>query len=175
MNFLQIKAARAILDWSQDDLAREAGVSIQTVKRAEASQTFGVVPVGSDMIAKIKEAFDRAGVEVSSELRPDGSGSIGITRHVQDQQFTMYELYGDMVDAVSALKRVESKETSKDRRAVITGMRENAELMADTYLKRASGDRYAVGGEPSPEDARKMVGLSVGIGRLGKRKPTSDQ
>jgi predicted transcriptional regulator len=32
----QIKAARALLDWSQDDLARAAEVSIPTIKRLEA-------------------------------------------------------------------------------------------------------------------------------------------
>jgi transcriptional regulator with XRE-family HTH domain len=33
----QIKAARALLGWSQDQLAERSGVSVPTVKRLEAS------------------------------------------------------------------------------------------------------------------------------------------
>ncbi|MGX4804845.1 helix-turn-helix domain-containing protein [Bradyrhizobium guangdongense] len=33
----QIKAARALLNWSQDDLATHSGVSLPTIKRLESS------------------------------------------------------------------------------------------------------------------------------------------
>lgn len=34
----QVRAARALLGWSQDDLAREAGIGLGTLKRLEASE-----------------------------------------------------------------------------------------------------------------------------------------
>ena len=57
----QIKAARALLAWSQDDLARSAEVSIPTIKRLEASDG----PLGGwDQTAdKIVTAINSAGVE----------------------------------------------------------------------------------------------------------------
>ena len=57
---IQIRAARALLGWDQARLARQAGVSIITVKRLEAA--------GEDIhahfatILKVKTAFEDAGV-----------------------------------------------------------------------------------------------------------------
>jgi transcriptional regulator with XRE-family HTH domain len=61
----QIKAARALLGWSQDDLARSSEVSIPTVKRLEASDG----PLGGwDQTAdKIVTAINSAGVEFIEE------------------------------------------------------------------------------------------------------------
>jgi predicted transcriptional regulator len=57
----QIKAARALLGWSQDDLARVAEVSIPTIKRLEA---FDGPLGGRDQTAeKIVSAIESAGVE----------------------------------------------------------------------------------------------------------------
>jgi predicted transcriptional regulator len=57
----QIKAARALLGWSQDDLARAAEVSIPTIKRLEA---FDGPLGGRDQTAeKIVAAIESAGVE----------------------------------------------------------------------------------------------------------------
>lgn len=57
----QIKAARALLAWSQEQLASAAGVSIPTVKRLEADdgQLGGRIDTG----AKICAALESAGVE----------------------------------------------------------------------------------------------------------------
>src|SRR6476646_439938 len=56
----QIKAARALLAWSQEDLAAAAGVSIPTVKRLEAAD--GVLGGRADTILKLQNALVRAGV-----------------------------------------------------------------------------------------------------------------
>jgi transcriptional regulator with XRE-family HTH domain len=53
----QIKAARALLDWKQPDLANAAGVSIATIKRFEAGGT--PIPV---VKAAIIAALEKAGV-----------------------------------------------------------------------------------------------------------------
>lgn len=61
----QIKAARALLAWSQGDLAEAAGVSIPTVKRLEALD--GPLGGRSDTIAKIVAALEHAGIEFIDE------------------------------------------------------------------------------------------------------------
>jgi len=57
---LQIRAARALLGWSQQRLADEAGLSAITVKRLEASEeTF---QARFETVMRVKEAVEAAGV-----------------------------------------------------------------------------------------------------------------
>lgn len=65
----QIKAARALLGWSQDDLAASAGVSIPTIKRLEASDDF--LGGRAETSMKILRALHSAGIEFLAE---NGSG-----------------------------------------------------------------------------------------------------
>jgi transcriptional regulator with XRE-family HTH domain len=57
----QVKAARALLRWSQEFLASKAGVSLPTIKRLEASD--GPLGGRSETGKKIKSALEVAGVE----------------------------------------------------------------------------------------------------------------
>jgi transcriptional regulator with XRE-family HTH domain len=57
----QVKAARALLDWSQERLAGAADVSIPTIKRLEASD--GPLGGRSETGEKIRTALEQAGVE----------------------------------------------------------------------------------------------------------------
>jgi predicted transcriptional regulator len=66
----QIKAARALLAWSQEELATAAKVSIPTIKRLEA--TDGPLGGRSDTVEKIRAALMLAGVEFIDE---DGGGT----------------------------------------------------------------------------------------------------
>jgi len=67
----QIRAAKALLRWSGEELANRAGVSLSTIRRVEAS--IGV-PEAQNMktIVAIKKALEQAGVEFigSPEDRP---------------------------------------------------------------------------------------------------------
>ena len=57
---LQIRAARALLGWSQSRLAEEAGISVITVKRMEAQvDTFHA---RAAVVMKVKAAVERGGV-----------------------------------------------------------------------------------------------------------------
>lgn len=56
----QVKAARALLAWSQSDLARASGISEPTIKRLEASD--GSLGGRADTAEKIKAALEAAGV-----------------------------------------------------------------------------------------------------------------
>jgi ribosome-binding protein aMBF1 (putative translation factor) len=56
----QIKAARALLDWSQEKLASAAVVSVPTIKRLEAQD--GPLGGRTDTGEKIEAALERAGI-----------------------------------------------------------------------------------------------------------------
>jgi transcriptional regulator with XRE-family HTH domain len=57
---LQIRAARALLGWNQQQLADAAGVSAITVKRLEASDE--TLQARFETVMKIKGAVEAAGV-----------------------------------------------------------------------------------------------------------------
>jgi len=61
----QIKAARALLDWSQEQLAAAAEISVPTIKRLEAQG--GPLGGRSETGAKIRFALERAGIEFIDE------------------------------------------------------------------------------------------------------------
>lgn len=61
----QIKAARALLDWSQDDLAAQSDLSIATIRKLELGH---ISPRGQTTHA-LRNAFEKAGLEF---LEPDG-------------------------------------------------------------------------------------------------------
>jgi transcriptional regulator with XRE-family HTH domain len=67
----QIRAARALIGWSQTDVASAAGLSVPTVKRAEAD---GGKKVSEDAILAIANALKKAGVEFIAE----NGGGIGV-------------------------------------------------------------------------------------------------
>jgi transcriptional regulator with XRE-family HTH domain len=64
----QIKAARALLDWSQEQLAASAEVSIPTIKRLEANDG----PLGGRglTVEKILTSLEAAGVEFTNGDQP---------------------------------------------------------------------------------------------------------
>jgi DNA-binding XRE family transcriptional regulator len=61
----QVKAARALLAWSQEELAAAAEVSIPTIKRLEAHD--GALGGRHETGTKIRLALERAGVEFIDE------------------------------------------------------------------------------------------------------------
>lgn len=68
----QIKAARALLAWSQGDLAEKSGVSAPTVKRLEAAdgEIGGRPETGEALVA----ALEKAGCE----FIPENGGGAGV-------------------------------------------------------------------------------------------------
>lgn len=57
---LQIRAARALLGWSQQRLADEAGVAAITIKRLEGSEE--TLQARFETVMKVKAAVEAAGV-----------------------------------------------------------------------------------------------------------------
>ena len=61
----QLKAARSLVGWSQEELASAAQVSLPTIKRLEAAD--GVLGGRETTAQKIRIALERAGIEFIDE------------------------------------------------------------------------------------------------------------
>ena len=66
----QVKAARALLGWSQGDLARRSGVSEPTIARLESIE--GKLGGRENTARKIRKAIETGGIEFIDE---DGGGA----------------------------------------------------------------------------------------------------
>jgi transcriptional regulator with XRE-family HTH domain len=64
----QLKAARALVGWSQEDTAAKSGVSVPTIKRLEASE--GPIGGRANTGARIVAALEAAGVEFTNGDQP---------------------------------------------------------------------------------------------------------
>ena len=57
----QIRAARALLRWSADDLAKSSGVGVATIRRIELGE--GVPSSNARTLESLKKALELVGVE----------------------------------------------------------------------------------------------------------------
>lgn len=73
----QIKAARALLGWSQSELARNSGVSEPTIARLETGE--GLLGGRPETVSKIIQALTFAGIDFISEA----DGDLGIRLRAQ--------------------------------------------------------------------------------------------
>jgi hypothetical protein len=67
----QVRAARALIRWSADDLARESKLGIATVRRAEAEDLVSITAANAEAI---KHALERAGIV----FVPENGGGPGV-------------------------------------------------------------------------------------------------
>ena len=68
----EIRAGRALLGWSQLDLAEAASVGVATVRRLEAAEM--QIRGSVDTVWKIQKALEAAGVEFIPEEAGKGPG-----------------------------------------------------------------------------------------------------
>jgi hypothetical protein len=61
----QIRAARAVLKWSAEDLAQHSSVSLRTIRRAELADRHTSLTAPNNLA--IRRAFEAAGVEFIDE------------------------------------------------------------------------------------------------------------
>jgi transcriptional regulator with XRE-family HTH domain len=73
----QVKAARALLGWSQAVLAERSGVSEPTIARLEAVD--GELGGREDTAEKIRAAIEAAGIEFLQEN--DGGAGVRLRKH----------------------------------------------------------------------------------------------
>jgi transcriptional regulator with XRE-family HTH domain len=69
----QIRAARALLGWRQEDLSKAAGVGTATIQRIEKSEQ----PISGyvSTLVRIRAAFEQAGILFTDE---DETGGFGV-------------------------------------------------------------------------------------------------
>ena len=69
----QIRAARSLIRWSAEDLARESSLSVATVRRAELADDETSMTVANNLA--VRRALEVAGVEFIDE---NGGGGPGV-------------------------------------------------------------------------------------------------
>lgn len=72
LSIRQIKAARALLAWSQHDLAKQSGVSYPTIARLEKDD--GNLGGRNSTAAAIRNALEKEGIE----FIPENGGGAGV-------------------------------------------------------------------------------------------------
>ena len=70
----QIKAARSLLGWTQDDLAGKSGVAVITIKNIER----GATQSRADTLGKIKAALQGGGAEIINQDKASPAGGPGV-------------------------------------------------------------------------------------------------
>ena len=69
----QIRAARALLGWTQSHLAKAAKVNVATIRRIEGRE--GSVMAYTSTLVRIQSAFEKAGIRF---IDKDSEGGIGL-------------------------------------------------------------------------------------------------
>jgi transcriptional regulator with XRE-family HTH domain len=72
----QMRAARALLEIDQRDLAQRAGLSLPTIQRMESSE--GVIRGNVDSLMKLVDALAAAGIELIGEGAVSQGGGRGV-------------------------------------------------------------------------------------------------
>ena len=68
----QIRAARALIRWTAEDLSRQSAVSLRTIRRAELAERDTSMTAANDLA--IRRALEAAGVEFIDE----NGGGLGV-------------------------------------------------------------------------------------------------
>jgi transcriptional regulator with XRE-family HTH domain len=68
----QIRAARALLGWRQEDIAEAAKISVATIRRIESQEELLTGNVST--LLKIQAAFEQAGIQFIDEDEMGGFG-----------------------------------------------------------------------------------------------------
>jgi transcriptional regulator with XRE-family HTH domain len=72
----QLRAARALLNVDQRQIAELADLSVPTIQRMEASE--GVIRANVDSLMKLVSALENAGIELINPGAPSASGGRGV-------------------------------------------------------------------------------------------------
>ena len=80
MQAAQIRAARALLGWRQEDLAKASKVGLATIARIEQGE--GLVQGNFSTITKIQQALERAGITFLASQ----NGEIGVRLQIKSKR-----------------------------------------------------------------------------------------
>lgn len=70
----QCRAARALLGWSQDELAQKSGVGVSTIRTFEPGKT---KPIKANLSA-LRHALEVGGVALIADCSPSSTGGPGV-------------------------------------------------------------------------------------------------
>jgi transcriptional regulator with XRE-family HTH domain len=73
LSVAQLRAARALLGWSQGELAEAASLAIATIKRMESAR--GPLKSSAENVLKVQQALEDAGV-IFIESNEDGGPGV---------------------------------------------------------------------------------------------------
>jgi hypothetical protein len=76
----QIRAARALLRWTAEDLSRQSAVSLRTIRRAELADGETSMTTANDL--SVRRALEAAGIEFIEE----NGGGPGVRHRKRPQQ-----------------------------------------------------------------------------------------
>src|SRR5262249_53680748 len=68
----QVRAARALLGWRQEDIAQAAKISVATIRRIESQE--GPLTGYVSTLVKIQAAFEQAGIQFIDDDETGGFG-----------------------------------------------------------------------------------------------------
>ena len=74
---LQIKSARTLLKWSQEELAQKSNVAIGSIRRIEGQE--GVITGLESTLKKLMTTFENNGIEFTGDFK----NFIGINLHLK--------------------------------------------------------------------------------------------
>lgn len=81
----QVKAARALLDWSQKELADASGVSEPTIKRLEAADAESSLGGRAETAQRIVDCLIRAGAEfIDGTYTGDGGQGVRLKSKINN-------------------------------------------------------------------------------------------
>ncbi len=72
LSVVQLRAARALLGWSQSSLAEASGLAIATIKRMESAR--GPLKSSAENVLKVQQALEDAGVIFIDRNEEGGPG-----------------------------------------------------------------------------------------------------
>ncbi len=99
MQKAQLKAARALKGWSQEDFAAVSGVSVPTMRRIEAGT--GALRASPEVLDKIRKTLEIHGIEIQE---PDATGGIGVRLIAADDLGRFSQLNEELATAQEALQ-----------------------------------------------------------------------
>ncbi len=126
----QIKAARGLLDWNQDDLAKHTHISKNAINNLERR----VVMPRLNTLNAIQHAFEEAGVEFLEGIGVRLMGNVLQVKMFEGKD-SVYRLWNDMLDSLK--KGDERLITGVNEAKFIQGPveKERFDVMAEKFIK----------------------------------------
>jgi transcriptional regulator with XRE-family HTH domain len=139
----QLRAARALLSWSQERLAYESGISLATIKRLEPGD--GLLATKLETADKLRRTLEAAGIEFTNGGQP------GVRLSAQRAaQVAGNVLHGEVWSARMAIKRTaKASEAERARPEATKTARLREPLPAKEKAKRKAASKIKAGNENS--------------------------